>query len=97
MFDRFKLVVLEKMPKLVSSLLVLFRCSRFHSALSCVGRALDLAHDVVPLAEEGEPLAQHRLRLVRQIVPVWSAVLGLQRRLRQRAGRIFACEYCIAG
>lgn len=58
----------------------------------CVRRPLNLAHDIIPLGEERIPLAQHCLCLIRQIVPVWSAVFGLQGRLRQCARGVFAGE-----
>lgn len=43
-----------------------------------VGSALHLPDDIVALAEEREPLVQDRLLLLVQIVPVRSAVFGLE-------------------
>ena len=40
--------------------------------------ALNLALDIVSLAEEGVPIVEDLLVLVREIVPVWSALLWLQ-------------------
>lgn len=45
----------------------------------CVCRALDLALDVVALAEESVPVVEHFLVLVREIVPVRTALFRLER------------------
>jgi hypothetical protein len=64
------------------------------SLFSGVGRTLDLAFDVVSLAEESEPVVEHLFVLVRQIRPVGSAFLGLEGGLPQSAGGVFAGEDC---
>ena len=56
---------------------------------------LNLANDIIALAEEGEPLSQHGLVLFLEIAPLGHAVLGFEGGGRQRAGRVFACEYCV--
>jgi hypothetical protein len=61
---------------------------------SGVSRALDLAFDVVSLAEESEPVIEHFLVLVRQIRPVGSAFFWFERGLSQSAGGVFAGEDC---
>lgn len=55
-------------------------------------RTLDLADNVVPLAEESEPLVQHGLLLVLQVIPLGHAVLRLERRSSQSARGVFAGE-----
>lgn len=56
--------------------------------------SLNLAHNVVALAEEGVPLVEDRLLLVRKILPVRAAVLGLERGLGKSAVRLLAGEDC---
>jgi len=53
------------------------RSSRIFRLLQILS-SLDLAFDVVTLAEEGVPVVQHLLVLVRQIVPVRTALLRLE-------------------
>ena len=57
-------------------------------------RPLNLAHNVVPLAEEFEPIVQHRLLFFVQIVPVGDAFFGFQGAGGEGAGRVFAGEDC---
>ena len=59
---------------------------------SRVRSALDLAFDVVALAEESEPVIEHLLMLVREIRPIRTALLRLQRRLSESARSILAGE-----
>lgn len=54
-------------------------------------------HDVVTFAEEGEPVVENLLLLVRQILPVGSAVFGLERGQGQGSRGIFASKYCRRG
>jgi hypothetical protein len=53
---------------------------------------LYLSHDVVALAEEGEPFLKHLLVLLFEIVPFGFALFRLQGRAGQRAGGVFAGE-----
>lgn len=59
---------------------------------SGVGSALDLAFDVVALAEECEPVVEHFLVLVREVRPIGTALLRLERRLPKSARGILASE-----
>lgn len=61
-----------------------------HQGQSSVRRALDLAFDVVALAEEREPIVEHLLVLVGQVGPIGSALFGLERRLSQSARCVLA-------
>lgn len=42
------------------------------------GIPLDLAHNVIALAEKGVPFVQDRLLLVGQILPLRATILGLE-------------------
>lgn len=66
----------------------------FHLISLVVRSILHLSHDIIPLAEEREPLVQHRLLLVIQVVPIRCAVLGFERRARQSTRGVFSGEYC---
>jgi hypothetical protein len=59
---------------------------------SRVRSALDLAFDIVALAEESEPVVEHLLVLVRKIRPIGTALLRLERRLSESARSILAGE-----
>ena len=59
---------------------------------SRVRSALDLAFDVVALAEESEPVIEHLLMLVRKVRPVRTALLRLERRLSESARSVLASE-----
>lgn len=59
---------------------------------SSVLRAFDLADDIVPLAEESEPLIEHGFLLVIQVIPLGHAIPRLERRSSQSAGGILAGE-----
>ena len=63
----------------------------FHSAL-CVRSALDLAFDIVALAEESEPVVEHLLVLVREIRPIGTALLRLEGRLSESARSVLSSE-----
>ena len=63
---------------------------------SIVCRILHLSNNVVSLAEEGEPLIQHGLLFVVQIIPIGSAVLWLQRRTCQTPRWVLSCKDWIA-
>ena len=58
----------------------------------CVRSAFDLAFDVVALAEEREPVVEHLLVLVREIGPIGTTLLRLERRLSESAGCILASK-----
>ena len=67
--------------------------SEGHSAQAlCVGSALDLAFDVVALAEESEPVVEHLLVFVREVRPIGTALLRLERRLYEGARSVLASE-----
>ena len=59
---------------------------------SRVRSALDLAFDVVALAEESEPVVEHLLVLIREIRPIRTALLRLERRLSESARSILPGE-----
>lgn len=59
---------------------------------SRVGSALDLAFDVVALAEESEPVVEHLLVLIREVRPIRTALLRLERRLSESARSVFTSE-----
>lgn len=63
----------------------------FHPS-SRVRSALDLAFDVVALAEESEPVVEHFLVLVREIRPIRTALLRLEGGLSQSARGILPGE-----
>ena len=63
----------------------------FHPS-SRVRSALDLAFDVVALAEEGEPVVEYFLVLIREVRPIRTAFLRLERRLSESTGSILAGE-----
>ena len=69
----------------------LIRRRAFHPS-SRVRSALDLAFDVVALAEESEPVVEHLLVLVRKIRPIGTALLRLERRLSESARSVLAGE-----
>ena len=69
----------------------LIRRRAFHPSLR-VGSALDLAFDVVALTEESEPVVEHLLVLVREIRPIRTALLRLERGLSESARSILAGE-----
>ena len=58
-----------------------------------VGRTLDLADDVVPLGEKGDPVVQDALLLVVEVLPLGGHVLGLGGRLGQCPRSVLASEY----
>jgi hypothetical protein len=57
---------------------------------------LDLADDVVPLAEEGEPFVQYGLLLVIEIIPLWYTLFGLEGRACEGTRSVLTGEdyYC---
>lgn len=63
----------------------------FHPS-SRVRSALDLAFDVVALAEEGEPVVEYFLVLVREVRPIRTALLRLERGLSESTRSILAGE-----
>jgi hypothetical protein len=65
---------------------------RLQSPALCVGSALDLAFDVVALAEESEPVVEHLLVLIGQVRPIRTALLRLERRLSESARSVLASE-----
>lgn len=74
----------------------LLRVSQFvisyQSPILCVCSTLDLANDVVSLAEEGEPFVQDNLVLVLEVIPFWNAVLWLEGGFGERTRRVLAGE-----
>ncbi len=59
-----------------------------------VRRPLDAPDNVIPLGKKGHPVVERRLLLVGQVLPVGADVLGLGRRLAQRARGVLAGEDC---
>lgn len=59
---------------------------------SRVRSALDLAFNVVALAEEREPVVEHLLVLIREVRPIGTALLRLERRLSESARSVLAGE-----
>ena len=59
---------------------------------SRVRSALDLAFDVVALAEESEPVIEHLLVLIREVGPIRTALLRLEGRLSESARSVLAGE-----
>lgn len=62
------------------------------NGLAQVVGAVHDADDVVPLAEEGDPVVQHALLLFVQVLPLGVDVAGLGGRLCQGAGGVLAGE-----
>ena len=63
---------------------------------SRVRSALDLAFDVVALAEESEPVVEHLLVLVREVRPIRTTLLRLERRLSESARSVLTSEDFVA-
>jgi hypothetical protein len=61
-------------------------------SFSSVRRALNLALDVVPLAEKGVPVVEDFLVLVGEVVPIGSGFLLLQGGLRESSRGVLAGE-----
>jgi hypothetical protein len=59
---------------------------------SRIRSALDLAFDIVALAEESEPVVEHLLVLIREVRPIRTALLRLERRLSESARSVLAGE-----
>lgn len=59
--------------KQIANILTVFKLPKFHHSSPSIRRPLDSPHDVVPLAEEREPVIQHFLMLVREVGPVGPA------------------------
>jgi hypothetical protein len=53
----------------------------------------NLANHIVPLTEKSIPLIKRLLSRIIKILPLWTTVFLLQRRLSQGTGGIFAREY----
>lgn len=70
-------------------IIAVYRLFALHLVIRSI---LHLAHNIVALAKEGKPFFQHGLLLVIQIVPVGSAVFGLEGGAGQRARGVFSCE-----
>jgi hypothetical protein len=68
-----------------------------HSVLnhSYIRGSLHLAHDIVALAEKGEPLAQHGLVLILQVTPLGYTVFFFKRGGCESARGILAREDCV--
>lgn len=80
--------VTSRHPRLLSNLHV--AAAETNHAIMRSGR--HFPHDVVPLAEEREPLVQHFLLLLAEILPFGPAVFGLEARLGEGARGVAAGE-----
>lgn len=56
----------------------------------------NLTNDIIPLTEKREPLLQHRLAAILQIVPFWHTFFGLEGGEGEGARRVFAREDVVA-
>lgn len=54
---------------------------------------LNLSNDVVPLAEESEPLVQNGLLLVLEIIPLGDAIFGLEGRGGEGPRGVLSCKH----